>query len=102
MLPCHLNRYLLEQYTEERATISGLGTLPPSEVTEGSPGPNEGDPAISALMASPTQASLWEAMPKDVPSITHISHSPSLPAMLKIPEVASTFPIPQLQAPHQG
>ena len=50
-------------------------------------------------MASPTQASLQVVTPEDVPSIAHISHSPSLPTMPKILEAASTFSIPQLQAP---
>ena len=75
-----------------------LGTLPPCEVAGGPSEPNEEDPAVPASMASPTQASLWVAMPEDVPSIAHISHSPSLPTMLKIPKGASTFPISQLQA----
>ena len=64
----------------------------------GSPRPNQEDPAIPAPMAIPTQASPWAVMPEDVPIITHISHSPSPPTVLKLPGVASTFPIPQLQA----
>ena len=75
-----------------------LGALTPSEVTEGPPGLNEEDPAIPAQMASPTKVSPQAVMSEDVPSITHISHSPSPPTMPKILEAASTFPIPQLQA----
>ena len=78
---------------------AALGALTPSEVTEGPFRPNEEDPAVPAPMASPIQASLQVVTPEDVPSITHVSHSPSLPTMPKIPEAASTFPIPQLQAP---
>ena len=97
--PCHLNPCLLAQYAKEGATISGLGAPWPSEVTEDPFRLNEEDPAIPALMASPTQVSPWAVMPEDIPSTAHVSHSPSPPTMLKSLEVASTFPIPQPQAP---
>ena len=87
----------------KRASLSvALGALTPSEVTEGPPELNEEDPAIPAQMASHTQVSPQAVMSEDVPSMTHISHSPSPPTMPKIPEAASTFPIPQLQAAPKG
>ena len=76
---------------------AALGAQPPSKVTQGPPGLNEKCPDIHALTASLTHASPWAVMPEDIPSITDISHSPSPPTMPKIPEVTSTFPIPQPQ-----
>ena len=76
-----------------------LGALPPSEVTESPFGPKQEDPAILTQTTNPSQASLWMVTSKDMPSITHVSHSPSLSTVPKILEAASTFPIPQLQAP---
>ena len=68
----------------KRESLSvALGAMTPSEVTEGPPGLNEEDPAIPAQMASPTQVSAQAVMSEDVPSITHISHSPSPPTMPK-------------------
>ena len=87
------------QYAKERATISGLGGSDTKWSNRGSPRLNEEDPAIPALMASPIQVSSWVVNPEDVPSITHVSHSPSPPTMPQIPKVASTFHIPQLQTP---
>ena len=49
-------------------------------------------------MANPTQASQQVVTPEDNPSITHISHSPSLPIVPKTLEAASISSIPQSQA----
>ena len=57
------------------------------------------DLAIPGLTGTSTQASPQVAMPGDITSVAHVSHSPSLPAMPKTLEVASISPIPQSQAP---
>ena len=67
---------------------------PPTEVTEDPLSPNEKNPSIPTPVASSTQVSPWVAMPEDIPSIAHISQSPSLLTVVKTLEVASIFPIP--------
>ena len=96
--PTDLTPVSLHSMPKREPPSVALGTLPPSEVTEGPPRPNEEDPAILAQMASPTQISPWLAMPEDIPSIVHISHSPSPLTMPKFPEAAST-PIPHPRLP---
>ena len=77
--PHNLNACLPAQYAAERAAISGFGAAPSTGETE-DPLRLEGmDSAIPVLMAIPTQVSLWVATPGDMPNITCVTHSPSLP-----------------------
>ena len=60
------------------------------------------DPAICDLMANSLQAFPHVVMPENIPSIIQVSHSPSLPTMLRSLEVASISPSPQSQTPSRA
>ena len=57
------------------------------------------DSAIPDPMATSSQAYPHVAKPESIPSIIQVSHSPSLPTMMKTPKAASISPTPQSQAP---
>ena len=57
--------------------------------------------AVPGQIATSTQVSPQAAMPGDVSSVVHVSHSLSLPTVPKTLEMTSISPIPQSQAPHK-
>ena len=60
------------------------------------------DFAIHDPMATSLQASPHVVMPENIPSIVQVSHTPSLPTMLRSLEAASISPSPQSQIPSRA
>ena len=72
---------------------------PPSTRTEGPLGLEGMDSPIPDPMATSSQASQGEVMPEHAPNIVQVSHSPSLPTILKNSRCGQHLPSPQSQAP---
>ena len=99
MVPPTTSAPIFQHSTLKREPASAaLGALPSPGETEDPFRPEGMDSAILTPMATPTQTSLQVATPGDIPSLPHITHSPSQLTMLKTLEVASISFISQPQA----
>ena len=84
-----------------RKLLSAALGAPPSTRTEDPLSLEGTDSAIPDPMATSSQASLGEVMLEHIANIVQVGHSPSLPTILKTPDVASISPSPQSQAPQR-
>ena len=97
--PCHLNPYLPAPYAKESATISSLGGSDTKWSNRGSPWTEWGGPSHPCLDGKPYSGVSTGSHVRRCPQY-HSHQSLTIPTNhAKNPEAASTFPIPQLQAP---
>ena len=85
--------------TSGRKLPSAALGVPPSTRAEDPLGLEGTHLAIPDPMATSSQASPHAVTPENIPSIVHISHSPSPPTMPKTLEATNISPTPQSQAP---